>query len=227
VPGHDSAGRGSRGGPDQGEGVSCGGGQHGSRWLERRDVLLLRAAHCSGAAQRAVGPLTRRALGRHEIGTRARSIRWVGGAFGTLRLRQHAAASAERAARARQPRAPALVGRGVGFCPGGGGGCRCRSVQISGAEGIDSEKKKIRERAWRPAPRQREQEGRRGLGNARGLDCHPAFLRLGPGEAATGLSRAATLHREEACRSMAQEALPQLATPCCCAALRPPIIEEE
>jgi hypothetical protein len=68
---------------------------------------------------------------------------------------------------------------------------------FSGAEGIDSEKY-FRERAWRPAPRQQEQEG---LGNARGLDCHPALLL---GEAATGLSRAATLHREEACRSKAQ-----------------------
>ena len=146
--------------------------------------------------------------------------RWVGGAFGTLRPPAAAAASAERAARARQPRAAALVGRGVAFFEsaraGTAGRCRCLSVQISGAEGIDSEKY-FRERAWRRAPRQQEQEGQGGLGNARGLDCHPAFLLLG--EAATGLSRAATLHREEACRSMTPEASPELATTPCCAAL--------
>ena len=145
----------------------------------------------------------------------------MGGAFGTLRLRQQQREPSGRHAHGspepQRSSGAALLSSRV--CQGGVGRpmavCRCRSVQISGAEGIDSEKY-FRERAWRPAPRQQQQEG---LGNARGLDCHPAFLLLG--EAATGLSRAATLHREEACRSMTPEASPELATTPCCAALQP------
>jgi hypothetical protein len=59
-------------------------------------------------------------------------------------------------------------------------------------------------------------EAATGLGNARGLDCHPAFLH---GEAATEACR--TLHREEACRSIAQGFGRTCYAMLCIAALQP------